>query len=89
MARTTRLKATKAFEKYRLYRDVEIPLKKQKRRLYPHAEMEVGEMYIIKRVRWDRVVKRHADAASAYGKRHGKKFIFRKVDEGYACWRIR
>lgn len=87
--KTTRLKPIKKFERYRLYRDVEIPLQKQKRRLYPHAEMEVGEMYIIKRARWDRVVQRHSDAASAYGKRNGKKFVFRKIDEGYGCWRIK
>ena len=52
---------------------------------YPFAIMEVGDSFFVSAKEGAYVV---GSAASAYGKRHGKKFTSSHVDGGTRVWRV-
>lgn len=67
--------------KYEIEKDIPIPEVSGKgRSKYPFPEMEVGDSIFS-----DNVSIRQA--AYAYARRKGKKFVVRQVDGGYRVWR--
>ena len=55
------------------------------RRRYPFDMLEVGQAFAIPKLCNRQSL---ASCASSYGKRHGKKFVIRKIDGGPCCIRV-
>ncbi len=77
-------------KKYKV--DKGIPVKKvlPPRTIYPFGEMEVGDSFFVPA--GDAPIRKLYNAASQYGKRHGKgqkKFAVRSVPSGARVWRIK
>lgn len=49
---------------------------------YPFERMEVGDSFLAE-------TDRAGAAAHAYGKRHDKKFVFRREGKKYRVWRVK
>ena len=82
---------SKQDNKYRDMRIFEVPLSRREtldkgaRRRYPFDMLKVGEAFEIGK---DANRQSLGSCASRYGKRHGKRFIVRKVDGVPCCIRV-
>lgn len=54
-----------------------------KKAKYSFESMEVGDSFFLSVDQR----RKFSNTASGWGKRNGKKFIVRKVDGGFRCWR--
>jgi hypothetical protein len=52
-------------------------------RKYPFNEMKPGDSFLVSTKE-----KQICSSARQYGSRHGWKFVARRVEGGYRCWRI-
>jgi hypothetical protein len=59
-----------------------VPLPVERRR-YPYAEMQVGDSFVVREVSLQVV----CNANYRTGKKLGRKFVARKVEDGVRVWR--
>jgi hypothetical protein len=65
-------------------KNIPVPAARSGNGSYPFHSMEVGDSFAVVRERKTRV----GSAAFAYGKKHGKKFVIRKVSgDLFRLWR--
>ena len=53
---------------------------------YPFAKMKPGDSFFFAGKENRTKI---SNAAINYGKHHGMKFMVRKIERGYRCWRIK
>ncbi len=68
---------------YKIEKNVPPP-KAVRKRKWPFSELEVGDSTLILQEERNAAAK----AACWYGKRSGKRFALRKVDDGVRIWRV-
>lgn len=60
-----------------------VPLPVERRR-YPYAQMQVGDSFVVRSVSLQVV----CNANYRTGKKLGRKFVARKVEDGVRVWRV-
>lgn len=55
---------------------------------YPLKEMDIGDSFFIDTNNDDKI-RSLRTYANKYGKQNDKKFIVRKYENGFRCWRIK
>ena len=68
---------------YQIEKTVSIPASIGK---YPFSEMQVGDSFFVPV--GDATRAQVSNAASPWGKKHGRRFTVRTVDGGCRCWRV-
>lgn len=71
---------------YKIKKGIPIPPRNTGRKsMYPFAEMRIGDSFAVMANK-----ARSVSAASQhFGKLHKQKFICRRIDGGYRCWRVK
>jgi hypothetical protein len=69
---------------------VELPQAKGKKSIYPFKTLEVGESFFIfcESEQMTKTQRKMSALCVMSGKRHGKKFVTRRVDNGVRIFRI-
>jgi len=75
---------------YKVESDVVVPQAKGKRNIYPFSILQVGDSFLVEATPESITkIQRKMSAISVMaGKRHGKKFITRRTDDGVRIFRI-
>lgn len=55
-------------------------------RIYPFPKMQIGDSFLCGNDMDSQAIR---NSACRYGKRKNKKFVVRKVKEGYRVWRVK
>lgn len=67
-------------------KNIPIPAAYDRVHKWPFANMEVGDSFLVDFSEATR--RKLCTASSYYGKRRGKKFSIRKLDNGIRVWRV-
>lgn len=68
---------------FKIEKDVAIPTGWSR---YPFGDMEIGESFCFHGNEREKNSAR--ESAYRFGRRHGRRFTFRKTSDGYRCWRV-
>lgn len=75
---------------YQVDSNVEVPQAKGKRNAYPFKSLEIGDSFFIpvEKIDITKSQRKMSAICVTTGKRHGKKFVTRRVDGGLRIFRI-
>lgn len=70
----------------KIERGIPIPLRNSEREsVYPFAKMKIGDSFKVARDKAQSV----RASANSFGIKHKRKFVVRKIERGYRCWRVK